>query len=160
MPAASLLPTTFKPANGTSGSSCACSSGDIAAPAGTQILICPFVFQRDPAIGADAEAFRPGRADNGLTSAHMFPFSVGPRTCQGRNFALLAVTAALVSILERHEVHLHERGACPHPSEAVYRRPSHDIAFSVSPRAPAGPGESREAPPPAARCPFAALFES
>lgn len=159
MPAASRLPTTFKPANGTSGSSCACSSGDIAAPAGTQILICPFVFQRDPAIGADAEAFRPGRADNGLTSAHMFPFSVGPRTCQGRNFALLAVTAALVSILERHEVHLHERGACPHPSEAVYCRPSHDIAFSVSPRAPAGLREPREAPPPAARCPFAALFK-
>lgn len=133
--------------------------GDTPVAAGTQLLLCPYVFQRNPALTADVESFRPDRTGNALTAAHMLPFSVGARTCQGRQFAMLAATAALVAILERHTLHLDERVPCPHPSEAVYCRPSHDIAFSASPRPHTdAPADAATHTAPASRCPFHALF--
>lgn len=114
-------------------------------PAGTQILISPYVLHRNPALGPDLESFDPDRPGNNVLAPHMFPFSVGARTCQGRNFAMLAVTAALVAILERHRVHLHPH-ACPAPSEAVYCRPSHALAFTVTPRPQPAAHAPAEAP--------------
>lgn len=119
--------------------------GDIAVPAGTQLLICPYVAHRDPALGPDRESFDPDREGNNVLAPHMFPFSVGQRTCPGRNFSMLAVTAALVAILERHHVHLHAH-TCPTPSEAIYCRPSHDVQFSVSLRAHSEARPTTEAP--------------
>lgn len=118
--------------------------GDIPVPAGTQLLISPYVAHRDPALGPDRESFDPGREGNNVLAPHMFPFSVGQRTCPGRNFSMLAVTAALVAILERHRVILHAH-TCPTPSEAIYCRPSHDVQFSVVPRVHAGARPTAEA---------------
>jgi len=112
--------------------------GAVDVPAGTQILISPYVVHRDPALGEDVESFRPDRPGNNVLAPHMFPFSVGARTCQGRNFSMLAVSAVLIAVLERHAVHVHAH-ACPAPSEAIYCRPSHDLPFSVTPRPPQRP---------------------
>lgn len=112
--------------------------GDVPVRAGTQLLISPYIIHRNPALGPDRESFDPDRPGNGTATATMFPFSVGPRTCQGRNFAMLAIIAALVAILERYSLRL-PNTACPTPSEAIYCRPAHDVAFWVAPRAVVAP---------------------
>jgi cytochrome P450 len=111
------------------------SLGDMPVRAGTQILISPYVAHRNPAFSEDVETFRPERAGNGLLSAHMMPFSVGERTCQGRTFAMQVVKAGLLAVIERFDVHLDMEGPRPTASEAIYCRPSRDLGFSVTARA-------------------------
>ena len=51
---------------------------------------------------------------------------------------MAAIIAALVAILERYRLRL-SNTTCPTPSEAIYCRPAHDVAFWVAPRAAVAP---------------------
>ncbi|OTA91948.1 hypothetical protein M434DRAFT_396775 [Hypoxylon sp. CO27-5] len=75
-------------------------------PKGTQIdLIIPVTHQRPSIWGPDASAFDPDRWDR-LTGDAASPFAFeaflqGPRTCPGRNFAIVVVKAVLVELAPR-----------------------------------------------------------
>ncbi|XP_074308762.1 cytochrome P450 72A397-like [Silene latifolia] len=76
-------------------------------PEGTEIILPICVLQQDSSIwGEDSKDFNPQRFAEGVLEATKgqpiyFPFSMGPRICIGKNFALLEAKLALSMILQR-----------------------------------------------------------
>ncbi|GLX21563.1 cytochrome P450 [Streptomyces lavendulae] len=77
-----------------------------AVPAGTDLLVCPYLTHRDPELWPDPERFDPGRFTTpggrpGRQGAYL-PFGMGPRACLGTQFALRESVALLELLLPRH----------------------------------------------------------
>ncbi|MGW1277888.1 cytochrome P450 [Streptomyces tsukubensis] len=74
--------------------------------AGTDVLVCPYLTHRDPAVWEDPERFDPERFTTpGRRPAHpgsYLPFGLGPRACLGLQFALRESTALLERLLPAH----------------------------------------------------------
>ncbi len=79
-------------------------------PAGSEILIFPYITQRHPKWWPDAETFRPERFAPENSSARpryaYLPFGAGPRTCIGLNFEMTEILAVLALILQRFRLRL------------------------------------------------------
>lgn len=74
--------------------------GDLAIPAGSIVLVSPFLMHRDPRAWDAPEEFRPQRFDGGVPASarlHYMPFGFGPRHCVGRGLA----EASLSTIVSR-----------------------------------------------------------
>ncbi|KQK08823.1 cytochrome P450 72A13 [Brachypodium distachyon] len=77
-------------------------------PQGVMLALPLICIHRDPSVwGNDADKFNPGRFSEGVPKAcretgAFFPFSWGPRTCIGQNFALLEAKVAISMILQRY----------------------------------------------------------
>jgi cytochrome P450 len=71
--------------------------------AGTDVLVCPYLTHRDPALWPDPEHFDPRRfLTPGGRPSHpgaYLPFGVGPRACLGLQFALRESTVLLEHLL-------------------------------------------------------------
>ncbi|UQX03976.1 cytochrome P450 [Streptomyces sp. RerS4] len=71
--------------------------------AGTDVIVCPYLTHRDPALWEDPARFDPGRFTMpGRRPAHpggYLPFGIGPRACLGLRFALRESTALLEHLL-------------------------------------------------------------
>jgi cytochrome P450 len=79
-------------------------------PAGTQVIISPWVTHRHPALwedpeGFDPERFTPQRAAGRPRYAYL-PFGGGPRLCIGSGFALLEATVVVAMLAGRYELDL------------------------------------------------------
>ena len=77
--------------------------GDIEVPAGTAILLSPWLVHRDPRWFADPLAFRPERW---LEPTHhprcaFFPFGGGQRVCVGNHFARMEVALVIAVLVRR-----------------------------------------------------------
>ncbi|MED7951329.1 cytochrome P450 [Streptomyces sp. BE303] len=76
--------------------------------AGTDLLVCPYLTHRDPALWPDPGHFDPTRfTAGGARPAHLaayFPFGLGARACLGTQFALRESTAVLELLLPAHRV--------------------------------------------------------
>ncbi|MFF4398593.1 cytochrome P450 [Streptomyces sp. NPDC001480] len=90
-----------------------------AVEAGTDILVCPYLTHRDPALWPDPESFDPRRfttSDGRPTHpGAYFPFGMGPRACLGLQFALRESTILLEHLLPLHVPAFHST-----PTKAVY----------------------------------------
>jgi cytochrome P450 len=79
-------------------------------PAGSEILIFPYITQRHPKWWQDPEVFRPERFAPENSAARpryaYLPFGAGPRTCIGLNFAMTEILVALTLILQRFRITL------------------------------------------------------
>jgi cytochrome P450 len=79
-------------------------------PAGTQVLMSPWIVQRDRRRFADPDAFRPERWLDGSTRNlppfAYFPFGGGPRLCIGKPMALLEATLVLATLGRAWRFHL------------------------------------------------------
>jgi cytochrome P450 len=79
-------------------------------PAGSEILIFPYITQRHPKWWPDAEVFRPERFAPENSAARpryaYLPFGAGPRTCIGLNFAMTEILVVLALILQRFRLKL------------------------------------------------------
>ncbi|XP_030513260.1 cytochrome P450 CYP72A219-like [Rhodamnia argentea] len=86
--------------------------GDIQIPPGVVLLVPMILIHHDLDIwGDDAKEFNPKRFSMGVSKATKnklcyFPFSWGPRTCIGQNFAFLEVKVALTLILQNFSMQL------------------------------------------------------
>ncbi|MFC9294693.1 cytochrome P450 [Streptomyces sp. NPDC057011] len=73
---------------------------------GTDVLVCPYLTHRDPALWEDPGRFDPARFTTpGRRPAHpgsYLPFGIGPRACLGLQFALRESTALLEHLLPAH----------------------------------------------------------
>jgi cytochrome P450 len=79
-------------------------------PAGTTVVICPYVIHRNPQFWPGAETFDPQRFSpensQGRPRYAYFPFGGGPRQCIGNTFALLEAHLILATILQRYRLEL------------------------------------------------------
>ncbi|MEU3610152.1 cytochrome P450 [Streptomyces sp. NPDC035033] len=74
-----------------------------AVPAGTDLLVCPYLTHRDPGLWPEPERFDPTRFTTpGRRPGHpgaYLPFGLGPRACLGLQFALRETTTLLEHLL-------------------------------------------------------------
>ena len=109
-----------------------------AIPAGTTVLITPYVIQRHKLLWDDPEAFRPERFLPGnrekIDRFAYIPFSQGPRICIGAAFAIQEAMIALAEIMKRYRVDPPGE-AEPLPSHRITLRAKHGIRLRVSKRA-------------------------
>ncbi|MFI5863913.1 cytochrome P450 [Streptomyces sp. NPDC051546] len=118
--------------------------GGYAVEAGTDVLVCPYLAHRDPALWPDPERFDPQRftAPGGrpaVPGAYV-PFGIGPRACLGMQFALRESTVLLEHLL-------------PLPGP-VFRSVPDKSAYSITVR-PDGPTPATLTPRPLTRLPLA-----
>ncbi|MBK5298867.1 MAG: cytochrome P450 [Vicinamibacteria bacterium] len=87
-----------------------------AVAAGSKLLLCQYVAQRNPRHFPEPERFVPERfgehADAGRPRFAYFPFGGGPHTCIGEPFARMECTLVLATIAQRYFV-------APDPSQRV-----------------------------------------
>ena len=93
-------------------------------PAGTLVIVSPWLLHRRADTFPDPLAFRPERflaADAGRTG--YLPFGQGPRLCIGREFALGEMVLVLSRLLSEHRVAVPEG----------WTRPAADARVAVHP---------------------------
>jgi cytochrome P450 len=75
-------------------------------PAGSSILISPWLIQRHRDLWADPDGFDPDRFDREETKESVkqayLPFSLGPRVCIGAAFATQEAVLILASLVQRY----------------------------------------------------------
>lgn len=107
-------------------------------PAGTDVLISPWVLHRSPRIWPDPERFDPTRFDlpDGVLpggSKHAWvPFGSGPHTCVGMQLAMTEAPLVLAGLLRRFELAT-EVTSVP-LTAAVSLRPSEPLPVSLCSR--------------------------
>ncbi|KAF9531001.1 cytochrome P450 [Crepidotus variabilis] len=79
---------------------------DVAIPEGTTVIVDMVGIQYNPRYFPDPTSFRPSRWYGLSNDSDSFSaFSVGPRACVGRKFALLEAVAFLTSLLRDFSIH-------------------------------------------------------
>lgn len=76
---------------------------DCRIPAGSLVIVSPYLIQRDPRWWAEPDTFRPSRFSERLAApqrAAYLPFGAGVRQCIGRDFALWEMTRVLAGLSE------------------------------------------------------------
>ncbi len=118
-------------------------AGDVLAgreiPAGSLLIMTPYIAQRDPELWDDPAAFRPQRFLDGHRrgasgDAVFWPFGLGPRMCIGRDFAYVEGMTVLATLL-RKVVLSRLPGVVPRPAALVTLRPADALPLVVSLRA-------------------------
>lgn len=108
-----------------------------AIPAGTLVVIAPYIIHRHKALWEDPEAFKPERflpgAREGIDRFAYIPFSGGPRICIGAAFAIQEAMIALATIMRTMSVEPAE-AAEPMPSHRITLRAKHGIRLRVRKR--------------------------
>ena len=83
-------------------------------PAGTLVIISPWLVHRRNPPWADPLAFRPERfLDPAAVRSAYLPFGQGPRLCIGREFALGEMVLVLAELLREHRVDVPARWSRP-----------------------------------------------
>jgi cytochrome P450 len=79
--------------------------GEYRLPKGCIIFMSPFVTQRRPDVFADPLAFRPERfsveCEKDIPRGAYFPFSLGPRVCIGKSFAMMEARLIVANLIQR-----------------------------------------------------------
>ena len=92
-------------------------------PRGANVLLSPWVVQRDPQVWDDPDAFRPSRFAGGANpprSAYL-PFGDGPRMCVGNRFAESEIRIVLATLLPRVDLSLVEGQTVQPEGDATLR---------------------------------------
>jgi cytochrome P450 len=105
-------------------------------PAGSIILMSPYISHRHEEFWPDPERFDPSRFDESAVRDRnrfaYFPFGLGPRQCIGKHFALMEVNFALAQLLGRFDCELADpsRVAVPDPKVTMGMRRGLKLRFT------------------------------
>jgi cytochrome P450 len=98
-------------------------------PAGSTVVLCPYVTHRHPAFWENPEGFDPERftAERSANRHRMayFPFAAGPRKCVGDSFAMMELQLVVAMVAQRFTLDLV-------PGQLVFPQPT----ISLRPRDP------------------------
>jgi cytochrome P450 len=115
--------------------------GDLPVPAGTLVIISPWLVHRRPEGWPDPAAFRPERfLDPAAARSGYLPFGLGPRLCIGREFALGEMVVVLSRLLSTHRVDVPPGWVRPVPQAQVAVHPRAGMPLRVTRRRDAGLG--------------------
>jgi cytochrome P450 len=108
--------------------------GGQAVPAGTTLLVSPWVMHRDPRFFENPDEFRPERWADGLEDRlprfAYLPFGGGPRFCIGQQFALMEARLLLAGIARKFR--LVRAGNAPvEPFPSITLRPAGAVEMKV-----------------------------
>ena len=124
-------------------------------PAGSTILLSPYITHRHPACWENPEAFDPERFLPERTAARprlaYFPFGGGPRLCMGVDMAMMEMTLIMVMVAQRHRLHL-ESGHREELDCVLDMIPRHRVRATLHPQVSAPAPTRTES---AGACPFA-----
>ena len=106
-------------------------------PAGTAVVLCPWITHRHPAFWSDPETFDPGRFAPGAGSDRhpyaYFPWGGGPRGCPAKGAATAWVGLVLATLVRRYDIELVPGHVIKRVREYVLR-PSNGLPASVAVR--------------------------
>jgi cytochrome P450 len=105
-------------------------------PAGSLLILSPWIVHRHPAAWTDPERFDPDRfldpAGAGAVRGAFLPFGAGPRMCIGRDFAYAEAVLALAMVARA--VRLAPSGPAPRALPLVTIRPDGPVLMRVTRR--------------------------
>jgi cytochrome P450 len=108
-------------------------------PAGSQVLMSPWVIHRDPRFYTEPEQFNPDRWTEDfakdLPRYAYFPFGGGPRQCIGNAFAMMEAVLVLATIAQRFRLQF-PPGETITPSPTFTLRPETKTRFQIIKCAP------------------------
>jgi cytochrome P450 len=109
----------------------------VAIPAGTLVILSPWLLHRRPDAWPDPERFDPGRflgAERSAPRGDYLPFGAGPRLCIGRDFALVESVLVLTCLLHGRRVVRPPRAAALRVDALVTLRPHGGLLLHLQPR--------------------------
>lgn len=108
--------------------------GGIEVPAGTMVIVSPWLMHRRSDSWPDPLAFRPERfLDAGPARSGYLPFGQGPRLCIGREFALGEMVVVLSRLLRSHRVEVPEGWTRPSARAQVAVHPRGGMPLVLTP---------------------------
>ncbi len=111
--------------------------GDTDVPAGTTVMISPYVLHRHPEFWPDSERFDPERFSPQAVAQRSryayIPFGGGPRNCLGKRFGMMEGQLILAMIAGRYRV-VPVAGQTVTPEPAITLRPRHGLRVILRPR--------------------------
>ncbi|MCB0036310.1 MAG: cytochrome P450 [Anaerolineales bacterium] len=106
-------------------------------PAGTGVLVSPYLIHHHPRFWPNPEGFDPQRFAADETNKRpryaYIPFGGGPRLCIGNNFALMEATLIMAMIAQRYKLNLIP-GQRIEPETAITLRPRDGVQVTLRPR--------------------------
>ncbi|MCQ3929788.1 MAG: cytochrome P450 [Chloroflexi bacterium] len=106
-------------------------------PAGSAVILSPYVMHRNPNYWENPECFAPTRflGDSLQWRPHYsyFPFGGGARQCIGMNFAMMEAQLVLATVAQSYRIKLVE-GCKVEPEALVTLRPRNGINVVIEPR--------------------------
>jgi cytochrome P450 len=116
--------------------------GGFRIPAGSAVVTCPYLTQRDPRFWDNPEGFDPERFRGDAAASRpkfaYFPFGGGPRLCIGQGFAMMETQLVLATVLSRYQLELMP-GRVPVPEPVITLRPKAGVWVTLKSRASATP---------------------
>lgn len=110
-------------------------------PAGSDVVVVPWVTHRHPAFWTDPDRFDPDRFAPGREPRHRYawyPFGGGPRACIGQHFSMLESAVALAGLVQNFT--FGTTGDEPAYTNHITLRPTGPVRAHVSPRTPGSGG--------------------
>ena len=104
-------------------------------PAGTDVMLSPYLIQRHPAHWDAPDAFRPERFldDDPRDRWIYIPFAAGPRHCVGENFAMYEMTVHVARVAARWRMEYLDEGPLDIEA-AINLRTRGDLRMRLHPR--------------------------
>ncbi len=105
-------------------------------PAGTDVLVSPYIVQRHPAFWPRPDVFDPARFANGTPATLRFaflPFGLGPRACIGEHLAMIEMHTHVAMLARQFELTLVE-GQTIEIEPQVNLRTRHPVQMHVRER--------------------------
>ncbi len=111
--------------------------GGHAVPAGSTVVISPYLVHRHPEFWDEPDAFEPGRfapeKSIGRPRYAYIPFGGGPRVCVGRPFAMMEIRLVVAMVTQAFRLHLVPEHRVE-PEAVVGLRPRHGLLMTVEER--------------------------
>jgi cytochrome P450 len=131
--------------------------GGYRVPAGSTILLSPYLTHRHPDFWENTEAFDPdrflpARANERPRHAY-FPFGGGPRLCMGVDMAMMEMLLIMAMVVQRYRIHL-VSGHREEPDCVLDMLPRNRVRSTLHPQIPiAAPTGATLSVAPEAKCP-------